>query len=134
MNYRVVIREVLHRKLANHLLRGLKGNYKQEEACLALWFPGDGKRRYTAIISEVLLPSPDDRDLHGNVTIRGAFLNRAVDLALRKNAGVAVLHSHPARGWQRMSVDDYDTEKNLILPFVRETGLPLLSPALVKVL
>ena len=45
-------------------------------------------------------------------------------------AGVAVLHSHPASGWQGLSHDDYDTERNVILPVVRETGLPLLGMTL----
>lgn len=127
MNYRVLLREVLHRELADHLLSGFRGGGFQEEACLALWRPGDGYNRYTGILDEVVLPEDGDRDLHGNVTVQGGYLNRVVDRALRANAGVVVLHSHPGPGWQALSGMDEDTESTIIAPFVRETGLPLLG-------
>ena len=94
---------------------------------LALWHRGDGLDRYTGIVNRVLLPGDDDRDLHGNVTVRGRYLNRAVDQAVQSEAGVAVLHSHPASGWQAMSGMDDRTERRIIAPLVRETGLPLLG-------
>ena len=54
MKHRVVLREVLHRQLADHLLSGfLRGGW-QEEACLALWRRGDGFNRYTGILGEVV--------------------------------------------------------------------------------
>ena len=56
---------------------------------------GDGFNRYTGILDEVVLPDDGDRDLHGNVTVQGRYLNRALDRALEADAGVAVLHSHP---------------------------------------
>ena len=132
MIHRAVIREVLHIELVEHLLRHFQGENIQEEMCFALWYLGDGKHRYTGILGEVILPSSDDRDLHGNVTVHGAFLNRVLDCALAVKAGVAVLHSHPASGWQALSRDDYDTERNVILPFVRETRLPLLGLTLAE--
>ena len=127
MNYRVVLRESLHRKLADHLASGFHGGELQEEACLALWRPGDGCDRYTGILSEVVLPQDGDRDLHGNVTVQGGYLNRVLDRALEANSGVAVLHSHPGPGWQALSGMDEDTESTIIAPFVRETRLPLLG-------
>lgn len=128
MIHRIVIREAMHLKLVDHLLRHLKGEDTQEEVCFALWYPGDGTHRYTGILSEVMLPTADDRDLHGNVTVHGRYLNRVLDRALAANAGVAVLHSHPeACGWQAPSRVDDDTERNVILPFIRETRLPLLG-------
>ena len=127
MNYRVVLREALHRRLADHLSSGFRGGDLQEEACLALWRPGDGCNRYTGILGEVVLPQDGDRDLHGNVTVQGGYLNRVVDRALQVNAGVAVLHSHPEPGWQALSGMDEDTEGTIVAPFVRETGLPLLG-------
>ena len=127
MNHRVIIREVLHRKLSDHLLSGFRRGELQEEACLALWHRGDGMSRYTGIISEVFLPKPGERDLHGNVTIQGQYLNRVLDQALTSNAGIAVLHSHPAPDWQPLSEADDYSERNIILPFVRETQLPLLG-------
>ena len=124
---RVVVRELLHRQLADHLLSGFRRGGWQEEACLALWRPGDGLNRYTGILAEVVLPHGGDRDLHGNVTVQGEYLNRVLDRALKAQAGVAVLHSHPGPGWQALSSMDDDTERNIIAPFIRETGLPLLG-------
>ena len=127
MRYRVVLREVLHRQFADHLLSELRRGEAQEEACLALWRRGDGFNRYTGILGEVVLPEDGDRDLHGNVTVHGGYLNRVLDRALKAQAGVAVLHSHPGPGWQALSGMDDDTERNIIAPFIRETGLPLLG-------
>ena len=118
---------MLHRQLADHLLSGFRRGGWQEEACLALWRPGDGLNRYTGILAEVVLPDDGDRDLHGNVTVQGGYLNRVLDRALKAQAGVAVLHSHPGPGWQALSSMDHDTERNIIAPFIRETGLPLLG-------
>ena len=132
MMHRVVIRERLHLEISAHLLSRFQEGAGQEEVCFALWFRGDGTHRYTGILDEVILPTSDDRDLHGNVTVRGTYLNRVLDRALAVKAGVAVLHSHPASGWQALSWDDTDTERNLILPFIRETRLPLLGLTLAE--
>ena len=132
MNHRVIMREVLHNELVGHLLRHFHSMDMQEEVCLALWYPGDGANRYTGILGELILPDSSDRDLHGNVTVHGRYLNRVLDRALASKAGVAALHSHPACGWQGLSPDDHDTERNVILPYVRETRLPLLGMTLAK--
>ncbi len=127
MRHRIVLREVLHRQLADHLLSGMRHGGMQEEACLALWHRADGFNRYTGILGEVFLPEDGDRDLQGNVTVHGKYLNRVLDHAIEAQAGVAVLHSHPGPGWQDLSGVDNDTERNIIAPFIRETGLPLLG-------
>ena len=127
MKHRVVLREATHRQLSEHLSSGFSAGGMQEEACLALWRPADGLRSYTGILGEVVLPTDGDRDLHGCVTVHGGYINRVVDLALKANAGVAVLHSHPGPGWQAMSRTDDDTERNILAPYVRETGFPLLG-------
>ena len=132
MNHRVIMREILHNELVEHLLSHFQSMNLQEEVCFALWYPGDGANRYTGILGEVILPTMDDRDLHGNVTVHGRYLNRVLDRALANKAGVAALHSHPACGWQDLSRDDHDTERNVILPYVRETRLPLLGLTLAK--
>ena len=132
MKHRVIMRERLHRELKEHLLSHFRGGNTQEEVCFALWYPGDGTHSYTGILGEVILPTYDERDLHGNVTVHGVYLNRVLDSALRAKAGVAALHSHPAFGWQALSRDDSDTERNIILPFVRETRLPLLGLTLAE--
>lgn len=130
MTYRVVIREALHQKLADHLRRGFRRGVGQEDACLALWRRGDGLNRYTGILGDVVLPGRGDRDLHGTVTVQVGYLNRVLDRALAKGAGVAVLHSHPGPGWQPLSSIDRNTERDVVAPFVRETGLPLLGMTL----
>lgn len=127
MKHRVVVREVLHRRLAEHLLSGFRCGDWQEEACLALWRRGDGFNRNTVILTEVVLPDDGDRDLHGSVTLQGGYLNRVLDRALKAQAGVAVLHSHPVPGWQALSTVDDNTERNIIAPYIRETGLPLVG-------
>ena len=133
MIHRVIIREGIHLQLVDHLLRRFQGEETQEEVCFALWYPGDGEHRYTGILDEVILPTDNDRELHGNVTVSGKYLNRVLEHALTVNAGVAALHSHPvACGWQDLSWDDNDTESKLILPFIRETKLPLLGLTLAE--
>lgn len=127
MNHRVVLREALHSQLTDYLLSGLRRDGLQEEACLTLWRRGDGFNRYTGILADIVLPEDGDRDLHGNVTVHGGYLNRVLDRALKAQAGVAVLHSHPGPGWQALSDMDDDTERKIVSPFVRETGLPLLG-------
>ena len=127
MIHRVILREVLHEELFEQLLSHFHDKNCQEEVCFALWYPGDGVNRYTGILGEVIPPTANDRDLHGNVTVHGRYVNRVLDAALATKAGVAVLHSHPSEGWQALSQDDHDTERNVILPYVRETRLPLLG-------
>ncbi len=127
MRHRVVLREVLHRQFADHLLRGLQHGGIQEEACLALWRRADGLDSYTGILGKAFFPENGDRDLNSNVTVHGQYLNRVLDHAVKAQAGIAVLHSHPAPGWQGLTGMDDDTERNTIAPFIRETGLPLLG-------
>ena len=132
MRHRVIIRDELHNCLTNHLLSRIRNNFVQEEVCFALWYPGDGLNRYTGVLHEVILPTVRDRELHGNVTVHGEYLNRVLERALEIGAGVAALHSHPSLGWQDLSPDDDDTERNLILPFIRETRRPLLGLTLAE--
>ena len=127
MTHRIVIREALHQTLENHLLSGFQHGQRQEEVCFGLWRRGDGLNRYTGILGEVVLPQAGDRDLHGNVTVHGSYANRVLDRALKAKAGVAVLHSHPASGWQDLSNMDDQSERNVIAPYIRETRLPLLG-------
>ena len=79
------------------------------------------------MLGEVVLPDDGDRDLHGNVTLQSGYLSRVLDRALKAPAGVAVLDSHPGPGWRALSTIDDDTERKIIAPFIRETGLPLLG-------
>lgn len=86
----------------------------QEDLAFALWRPSAGRSRRTALLSDVLLPRPDDRFVHGNVGFGPSFLERAFDEALASGAGIAFLHSHPGgRGWQAMSDDDTAAEAGI---------------------
>ncbi len=127
MKYRVILREFLHQQLADHLLSGMKCGGTQEEVCLALWRRAEGFNYHTGILGELFLPQDDDRDLHGNVTLNSEYLNRVLDHAVQLKSGIAVLHSHPSSGWQNLSNTDDNTERNIITPYIRETGLPLLG-------
>ena len=132
MIYRVIVRETVNKRLLDHLLSRVSPSYCQEEVCFSLWYPGDGVNCYTGILGDPILPNADDRNLHGNVTVHGGYVNRVLDCAMSAKAGVAVMHSHPFGGWQDLSPDDEDTERNILLPYVRETGLPLLGLTLAN--
>ncbi len=62
--HRVVLREAVHRQLADHLPNGFHYEDWQKEACLALWRRGGGFNRYAGIFDD------GDRDLHGNVSVQ----------------------------------------------------------------
>ena len=56
--------------------------------------------------------------MHGDIEIKGEYIERCARAAKEKGGGIAVLHSHPAgRGPQGMSVNDYRTEESFA-PFV----------------
>jgi hypothetical protein len=115
------------KNLREHLLR----RDGQEDICFALWFPSRGRSRITAIIHKVLLPLPDERNVHGNVSFNPTFLERALMEATACGAGVALLHSHPGgRRWQGMSPDDINTEKGIAASVYGATNLPLVGMTL----
>lgn len=101
-----------HRTLAAHLLRHY-AHRRQEDLCFALWRPSEGRSRFTALVSEVILPDDNDRMLHGNVSFQGQYFERALSMAIEAGAGLVFLHSHPSPGWQGMSRDDVVAEERL---------------------
>lgn len=113
----------LDRELRNHLIR----EDGQEDLCFALWYPSQGKRRYTGLINAVLLPEDGDRQVHGNVSFNQQFLERACRVACAAGMGLAFLHSHPVPGWQGMSPDDIAAEKQMMNAVEVLTGFPLLG-------
>lgn len=123
MNYSVAFTSEIDRNLRAHLLR----SDGQEDLCYALWFPGQGANRHTALICESVLPNEGERHLHGNASTTADYLGRAIELASAKGAGIAFLHSHPHPGWQGMSLDDIATEKRQAVTAKAATGLPLLG-------
>ena len=117
----------VHRGLSSHLLRG----DGQEDVCLAVYAPSTGSIRSSALISEVLLPGPGERVVHGNASFTGGYFVRAARHAAALGRGVAALHSHPAgSGWQQMSGTDYETERSYALLVNKVTGLPLVGMTL----
>jgi hypothetical protein len=101
---------------------------RQEDICLATYRPSTGAKRTTALITSVITPEPGEREVHGNASIEGDYVLRAVAQAHGCGEGIALCHSHPgARGWQPMSASDFDAESSFA-NLVRElTGRPLVG-------
>jgi hypothetical protein len=85
MNYSVALTSDTNEVLGNHLLRA----DGQEDLCYALWRPGQGANRLTALVSEPILPMGNERRVHGNASTTGEYLGRAMQLAMARGAGVA---------------------------------------------
>lgn len=117
-----------HERLAHHLARA----DGQEDLTFALYRPSQGATRKTAIVSETVLPQPEERRLHGNASFTGDYLLRALETAADADAGLALLHSHPAAtSWQGMSRDDIAAERDTVAAQARRmTGLPLVGMTL----
>lgn len=109
--------------LRSHLLR----EDRQEDLCYALWHPGQGANRLTALVSGPILPIGNERQVHGNASTTGEYLGRVMRLAEEKGAGVVFLHSHPHPGWQGMSPDDISTERRQAVTVKATTAMPLLG-------
>ena len=113
--------------LCRHLLRG----DGQEDLCLATYRIATGLRRRTALLGDVHLPEPGERDVHGNATVTGDYMWRVAVHAADRGEGVVLLHSHPGgRGWQQMSGPDYDAESAYANLAREMTGLPLVGMTL----
>ena len=79
------------------------------------------------MIAEPILPCDGERNVHSNASFEPHFLDRAIELALAKGAGVALLHSHLGPGWQAMSADDIAAEQGNAGQVLAATGLPLVG-------
>jgi hypothetical protein len=110
-----------------HLLR----DDGQEDVCLALYARSTGLRRVTAVLSELVLPLPGERRVHGNASFQGSYVVRAASRAAADGLGIALLHSHPGgAGWQGMSRSDHETEMSYARVAETITGLPLAGMTL----
>jgi molybdopterin-synthase adenylyltransferase len=89
--------------------------------------PEQGTAKGTALLSQLILPKNGDRLVKGNVSFFPCYFERAIHEALKINAGIAFLHSHPAPGWQNMSPDDIRAEKKIAASIKAATGLPLVG-------
>lgn len=127
MTYSAALTGATDDRLRAHLIR----SDRQEDLCFALWRPSSGAERMTAVVSELVLPQPAERHVHGNASFEGHYLVRAAEVAAAKGAGLVLLHSHPAgRGWQEMSPDDVLAEEGNAGRAKALTGLPLLGMTL----
>ena len=100
---------------------------RQEDLAFAYWRPSAGKRRYTAVITKLILPEDGDRVLQGNVAFFPRYLHRVL-ADVPEGSGIAFLHGHSSPGWQDMSDDDIVAERDRLAGAVAgRTGLPLVG-------
>ncbi len=113
--------------LGNHLLQHIRQNCEQEDLCFALWRPSEGQNRYTALLTELVMPHEGERKLHRGVSFLPNYMERVIYLAREHNAGIAFLHSHFTPGWQEMSPEDVKAERRLAPRVLAATGMPLVG-------
>ena len=113
--------------LRQHVLRHYERGVRQEDLCFALWRPSTGENRFSALVDEVLLPQEGERSLHGNASFSPGYLGRAAWTACRMQTGLVFVHSHPSNGWQGMSAEDVEAERDVIAYSAMATGLPLVG-------
>lgn len=122
-SFSVAIRGEIDEAVLAHLIRA----DGQEDLCFATWYPSSGQRRKTALLHSLILPQPEERNIHGNASFEARYFERAVLEAAKSGAGLAFLHSHPAPGWQDMSSDDIRAEQGHAAAAKGATGLPLIG-------
>jgi hypothetical protein len=114
----------IHERLEAHLLRA----DGQEDVCFAVWHPSRGRRRLSALITEMILPREGERHVHGTAAFESTYFLRAAEVARAAGGGLAFLHSHPGgRCWQGMSDPDIETESAHAPRAMAITGLPLVG-------
>jgi len=128
MSYSIAFTSSGHAEAAAHLLR----KDGQEDLCFALWYPSRGKIRTSALISSIIFPHRNDRQVHGNASFNPSYFERSLGMALEKGAGLAFMHSHPGPGWQDMSPDDIEAESGRAAATQAATGLPLVGLTLAN--
>jgi hypothetical protein len=125
--YSVAMTDDTARALRTHLIRA----DGQEDLCIALYRVSTGATRQSALIADIVLPKPGEREVHGNASFTGDYVLRALELAAETGSGIAILHSHPnASGWQAMSYADHDAERAYANLAREISGLPLVGVTL----
>lgn len=109
------------------MLKYLIRDDREEDLLFALWFPSQGATRHTALIHSIVFPKQGDRQRHGNASFNPQYLERVCILAMKANAGVAFIHSHPVPGWQDMSPDDIVAEQKMAGAVFSLSDFPLLG-------
>lgn len=121
--FSVVMTDEVHLELFAHLIR----EDEQEDLCFATYIPSNGTNRNTGILSQIILPEEDERNVHGNVGFLPHYFERVLKIAAERKEGIAFLHSHPSSGWQGMSEDDVIAETRMSPSVMGLTGFPLLG-------
>jgi Dinucleotide-utilizing enzymes involved in molybdopterin and thiamine biosynthesis family 2 len=123
MIYSAAIASGVNDEAIRHLIR----RDGQEDLCFALWYPSQGTRRFSGLVESLILPRDGERAVHGNASFTSAYFERALAVAEERGCGLALMHSHPATGWQGMSRDDIHAEQTYAPTAFGATGLPLLG-------
>jgi len=121
--FSVVMTDEIHQQFFAHLIR----EDEQEDLCFATYIPSSGANRITGILSQIILPEEDERNVHGNVGFLPHYFERVLKIAAERKVGIVFLHSHPSSGWQGMSDDDIIAETRISPSIMGLTGLPLLG-------
>lgn len=122
-SFSVAMTEPVDRALVAHLNKGPE----QEDLCFAYWRPSRGAGRFSAVLQEIRLPLPGERELQGNVAFHSDYLARVLS-ECPDGGGIALIHSHLGPGWQGMSEDDIIAERDRLAGVIASrTGLPLLG-------
>ena len=127
MRYEVALLGATDEAAKQHLLQHYRNDEHQEDLCFAIWRPSTGHGRFTALITEIIPPEPDERVLNGNASFEPHYLGRALSKAYDTQAGLAFMHSHPHDGWQWLSWPDEQAERDVIAPRTRALGVPLVG-------
>ncbi len=123
-DFSVALTTTVHDQLVEHLLRA----DGQEDLTFLIWQPSAGATRETAVVTDVVWPGEDERNVHGNVSFESSYFLRAAIEAAAAGGGVALIHSHPrSSGWQRMSADDFNAESGHAGQAMSITGLPIVG-------
>lgn len=128
MEYSVAMTEMVNKELQEFLLKDIH----DEEICFAIWYPVNGKIRFSGLIHTIVFPKDGDRKRHGNVSAYPQYLDRVKRMAIKKKGGIAMIHTHPlGEGPQNVSKPDlYYEQKILAREIFGITGLPLLGMTL----
>lgn len=121
--FSVLMIDEVHQELFAHLIR----EDEQEDLCFATYVSSKGANRNTGILSQIILPEEDERNVHGNVGFLPHYFERVLKIAAERKEGIAFLHSHPSSGWQGMSEDDIIAETRMSPSVMGLTGFPLVG-------
>ena len=75
-----------------------------------------------------MLPEPEERFLHGNVSFASSYFLRACTRAADVGGGIGLIHSHPGGNlWQGLSSDDFAAEAGHAGQTLALTGFPIIG-------